>query len=80
MAAFHQAEHLAGIAAHLQRLAVELAFERIEGVHDVADGAVAVSVGVRGGRLFGLVPHAGLVSLTICSQKSTPTRLSWKIL
>ena len=29
---FHQAKHLARIAAHLQRLAIEFAFERIERV------------------------------------------------
>ncbi len=45
--ALHQAEHLAGVAADLQRLAVELALERVERAHDVADGPVAVVAGVR---------------------------------
>ena len=45
--AFHQAEHLARHPAHLQRLAVELAGERVERPHDVGDGAVAVEAGVR---------------------------------
>ena len=40
--AFHQAEHLARHAADLQRLAIEVARERVEGPHDVADGFVAV--------------------------------------
>ena len=35
----HQAEHLAGVSADLERLAVELARERIERPHDVADRA-----------------------------------------
>ena len=40
--ALHQAEHLPGPAADLQGLAVELAGERVQRPHDVADGAVAV--------------------------------------
>ena len=40
--AFHQAEHLARVAAHVQRFAIELALERIERAHDVGDGAIAV--------------------------------------
>ena len=47
VAALHQAEHLAGVPADLQRLAVELAVERVERPHDVADGLVAVVGGVR---------------------------------
>ena len=35
----HQAEHLAGDPADLERLAVELTREGIEGPHDVADRA-----------------------------------------
>ena len=45
--AFHQAEHLARHAAHLQRFAIERAGEGIQRAHDVGDGAVAVQVGVR---------------------------------
>ena len=45
--ALHQAEHLAGHPADLQRLAVELAGERVEGAHDVADGAITMITGVR---------------------------------
>jgi hypothetical protein len=41
--ALHEAEHLAGQPAHLQRLAVERAGERVERAHDVGDGAVAVA-------------------------------------
>ena len=55
---FHQAEHLARVAAHVQRLAVELAGERVERRHDVGDGAVAVDVGVRRRGLLRLVPDA----------------------
>ena len=46
VAAFHQAEHLARHAAHLQRFPVKRAGERIQRAHDVGDGAVAVQVGV----------------------------------
>ena len=75
--AFHQAEHLARHPAHLQGFAVERAGERIQRPHDVGDGAVAVQVGVRATASFRPGPDTpGLVSLTICSQKSTPTRLS----
>lgn len=48
MAALHQAEHLPGVAADLERLTVELAFQRVQRAHDVGDGAVAVVGGVRG--------------------------------
>ena len=58
VAAFHQAEHLARVAADVQRLAVELAGERVERRHDVGDGAVAVLVGVRCRGLLGLLPDA----------------------
>ena len=58
--AFHQAEHLARVAADLQRLAVELAGEGIERRHDVGDGAEAVIGGVRRRRPLRLVPHAGI--------------------
>ena len=45
-----------------------------------ADGAIPVQVGVRRHRRLRFGETAGFVSFTICSQKSTPTRLSWKIL
>ena len=78
---FHQAEHLARAAAHLQGFAVELAGERVERRHDVGDGAVAVHRRRAALRSARPCPRrSGLVSLTICSQKSTPTRLSWKML
>ena len=60
MAALHQAEHLSRVAADLQRLAVELAGERVERAHDVGDRAVAVRVGVRGLRVLRLGEHAGV--------------------
>ena len=55
---FHQAEHLAGHAAHLQRFNIEGAGEGIERLHDVADGLEAMQFGVRRGGFFGLFPHA----------------------
>ena len=58
MAPLHEAEHLARHAAHLQGFAVELALERIERLHDVADRAVAVRAGVRRLGLRRLLPHA----------------------
>ena len=60
VAAFHEAEHLAGEAAHGQRLAVELAGERVERGHDVGDGAVAVLVGVGRFLFLRLAPQAGI--------------------
>ena len=58
VAALHEAEHLPCPAADLQGLAVELAGERVQGPHDVADGLVPVGGGV--GRLgaVGLLEHA----------------------
>ena len=55
VAALHEAEHLARRAAHLERLAVELALERVQRPHDVADGAVPVLTGMR---RFGAVRRA----------------------
>ena len=60
VAAFHQAEHLARHAAHLQGFAIERAGKRIQRRHDVGDGAVAVQVGVRAPRLFRFRPHPGI--------------------
>ena len=60
VAALHQAEHLPGVAADLQRLPVELAGERVERAHDVADGLVPVVGGVRGLGAVGLLQHPGV--------------------
>ena len=60
VAPLHQAEHLAGVAADEQRLAVELPGERVQRRHDVADRAVAVIGGVRRRRVLRLVPQAGI--------------------
>ena len=60
VAAFHQAEHLARHAAHLQRFAIERAGERIQRGHDIGDGAITVQVGVRSRGLLRLRPHAGI--------------------
>ena len=56
--AFHQAEHFARHAAHLQRFAIELAGERIERLHDVGDGTITVLGGIRSGSFLGLIEHA----------------------
>ena len=53
--AFHQAEHLARPPAHDERFAIELAGERVEGPHDVGDGAVSVRVRIRRLRVLRLV-------------------------
>ena len=58
--ALHQTEHLPRPAAHLQRLAVELALERVGRPHDVADRLVAVRGGVRRLGLVRLLEHAGI--------------------
>ena len=60
VAALHQAEHLPRVAADLQRLAVELALERVERAHDVGDGPVAVVGGVRGLGALGQLQDAGV--------------------
>ena len=60
VAPLHQAEHLPRPAADLQGLAVELAGERVERPHDVADGGVAVVGGVRGLGAVGLLEHTGV--------------------
>ena len=60
MAPFHQAEHLAGHPAHLQRLPIKGAGEGIEGAHDVGDHAVAVQVSMWGRRLLGFREDAGV--------------------
>ena len=48
MAALHQAEHLPGDPAHVQRFEVHGALERVERPHDVGNGAVAVDTGMGG--------------------------------
>ena len=55
--AFHEAEHLSRPPADLQRLAVELAGERVERPHDVGDRPVAVHIGVRRLGVLGLGQH-----------------------
>ena len=60
MAALHEAEHLPGHAAHLERFPVELPLDGVHRLHDVADGPVAVIGGVLGGCLLGGLPDAGV--------------------
>ena len=60
VAAFHQAEHLPRRPRDLQRLAVELALQRVQRAHDVADGAVAVVARVRRLGVVGHLQHAGV--------------------
>ena len=58
VAPLHEAEHLPGVPAHLERLAVELAREGVERPHDVADRLVAVGPRVRRLGPVGLLEHA----------------------
>jgi hypothetical protein len=60
VAALHEAEHLTGVAADVQRLPVELARERVERPHDVADGGVAMVRCVRRCSLVRHVQDAGV--------------------
>ena len=60
VAAFHQAEHLARHAAHLQRFAIERAGKRIQRGHDVGDRAIAVQLGIGRVGVLRLLPHAGI--------------------
>ena len=64
----HQAEHLPGVAAHVEGFPVEVAGKRIQRSHDVADGAIAMITSVRRLGVVRLLQHAGLVSETIFSQ------------
>src|SRR5215470_276150 len=80
VSALHQTKHLACVATDVQRLAIKLSAEWIQSRHDVGDGSITVVSGMRRFGLLSLCPNAGFVSLTICSQKSTPTRLSWNML
>ena len=58
VAALHQAEHLPGDPALVERLEVEVALQGVEGPHDVGDRAVAVDTGVGGLGALGQVEHA----------------------
>lgn len=60
MAALHEAEHLAGCAADLECLAVELARERVQRAHDVRDGAVAVLCFMRRAGVLSFGQDAGV--------------------
>jgi hypothetical protein len=60
VAPFHQAEHLPGGPADLERLAVELALQRVQRAHDVADGPVPVLGRVRRLGGVGALQHAGV--------------------
>ena len=60
VATLHQAEHLPGVPADLQCLAVELTGERVERPHDVADRAIAVVGGVRCLGPVRQLEHAGV--------------------
>jgi hypothetical protein len=74
---FHQTKHLPRQAAHLQRFTIERALKWIERAHDISNGAKAMNGRVgRFGLLCAFSQTEGLVSRTICSQKSTPTKLS----
>src|SRR5689334_7064606 len=58
MTAFHQTKHLARHTAHHQGLTIELALQRIERLHDVANRAVAVFGGMRRLRMLRFLPDA----------------------
>jgi hypothetical protein len=60
VAPFHEAEHLAGVPADLQRLPIEVAREGVEGRHDVGDRLVAVNPRVGSLGLLRLLPDAGV--------------------
>src|SRR5271156_4239068 len=63
MTSFHQAEHLARHAAHLQRLAIEGPSEGIECLHDVTDGAIAMQFSMKRSSFFRLFPDTGICLL-----------------
>ena len=80
VAAAEEAVHLARVARDVQRLQVELAGERVQRPHDVGDRLVAVDVASAAPPcLSAFASSDGLVSLTICSQKSTLAMQSLKI-
>ena len=55
---FHEAEHLARVAADDQGLAVERAAERVERRHNIGNGVIAVILGVRCRRPLRLFPDS----------------------
>ena len=70
MPSFHQAEHLARHAAHLQSLEIERTRERISAFMMSRDRAVPMQIGVRRSRFSAAFSHTpGLVSFTICFAK-----------
>lgn len=76
----HQAEHLPGPTADLQRLPVEVSGERVERAHDVGDGPVAVHVGMRGLGVLRLGQHTRVGLGDHLLAVVDPTRFSWKML
>ena len=60
VAAFHQAEHLPGHAAHYQSFAIEGSGEGIERGHDIGNGAVAMRAGVRSRCRLRFRPNLGI--------------------
>src|ERR1017187_9161005 len=76
MTALHQAEHLTGHAAHLQRLKIERTVKGFRARMMSAMVLYPCSLECAAFVFSAFASTLGLVSLTICSQKSTPTRLS----
>jgi hypothetical protein len=60
VAPFHQAEHFTRVAAGLERFAIEISFERIDRLPDIANGPIAVVCGMRGLGFGGLFPNSGI--------------------
>src|SRR5579885_827136 len=58
VAALHQTEFLACIAAHLQAFEIEFAREGIESANDIADSAIAMLSGMRSFGLIRQLKHA----------------------
>ncbi len=80
VAAAEQAVHLARVASHLERLQIEAAGERVQRPHDVGDRRRSRGCPCAAPTVFSaLASRLGLVSLTICSQKSTFAMQSLKI-
>src|SRR6202041_796864 len=57
---FHQTEHLARVAAHLQRLKIERPGKRIEGRHYVSDSLETMLFRMRRSGLCRLLPDSGV--------------------
>ena len=72
VAPLHQADHLAPDPAHVQRLAVRLARERVVRAHDVRDRLVAVRVHARARRVFSALVHHARVGLLAPSARRSP--------